>query len=538
MKKEPLISEDNVWSVLEFAQSLYGNYTGYYTPQLLHENVVSLNNNPRTPTYQKIKDALANAKYQAKDLQGYSEFMEVWDSIYSRTIDYYAGMLSFDLKHECTNAWGNDYNTKEYKDDIKRINKFLDNFNYRDEFQKMVKEMLRRETVFTWLRDSRGTFEEIPIDIDNNVKEGKRNYKVKKDSDYALQILPQEYCTLTGYFGKGILASFDMTYFLQPSSDILLFDPSLMPKYLELFDAKENPIIPSAQLKDIRGEFATQIMLSPNDGQWTFKFDTSNFNSVPPLAHLMKNTFNNTEIAEMQYNKDIASAYAMIVGEMGTQDTKSGNTPNQFKVTPDVLGALMQMVANGLKKNVKAVAVPTENTEFMQFNETNALMSQNQVMNTASQGVSASRLIYSTDKMSQSEIENCIITDYNFMKRLYEQFNNFLNFYVNKKTKRFKFKFKFDGSSYPFEQQNRRKAIGELADRGITLSPSAWASAYGIEPMSFDRMIDEAKNGDFADKLMLLLNTNTSKDGSGENGAPKKDSSDLKDSGASSRDYS
>ena len=65
--------------------------------------------------------------------------------------------------------------------------------------------------------------------------------------------------------------------------------------------------------------------------------------------------------------------------------------------------------------------------------------------NTEAKGASATTLIYTTDKMTQFELENAIYSDYMIMKPLYQQFNQFLNFYINKKTVKYKFEFTLDG---------------------------------------------------------------------------------------------
>ena len=75
----------------------------------------------------------------------------------------------------------------------------------------------------------------------------------------------------------------------------------------------------------------------------------------------------------------------------------------------------------------------------------------------------------------------------------------------------------------------------KAADKGIVLGSSAWASAMGYTPMEFDRLLDEAKYGDFNNKWQLMLNTNTTAQDS-QGGRPQKDTGDLTDSGASSRD--
>ena len=268
----------------------------------------------------------------------------------------------------------------------------------------------------------------------------------------------------------------------------------------------------------------------------------SNFNTTPYLAPFLKDAIRNDEVATLQYNKDISSAYGILAGEIKLFDNaKSGTTANQFAIDPATLGAFMGKVKEGLQNvgstgtSTKAVAMPVENIKWFQFSDGNPSMYEQQLANSAGVGSGISRVIYSSDRMSNAEIEAGIIDQYNTVKQVYSQFNNFLEFFGNQLTKKYKFKFSFDGCSYPFEREKRFERLTKAADKGIVLGPSAWASAMGYTPMEFDRLLDEARYGDFSTKWQLMLNTNTTAQDS-QGGRPQKDTGDLSDSGESSRD--
>ena len=58
------IEQEQVWSVLEFANNLYHglNGYGYYTPQVQNQNQLNLNNTTTTVTYDGLLKALENSK--------------------------------------------------------------------------------------------------------------------------------------------------------------------------------------------------------------------------------------------------------------------------------------------------------------------------------------------------------------------------------------------------------------------------------------------------------------------------------------------
>jgi hypothetical protein len=246
-----------------------------------------------------------------------------------------------------------------------------------------------------------------------------------------------------------------------------------------------------------------------------FKFDT-----VPFLAPALPNMITDREMQALQKDKDIEAAYGLLVGEMEMLDKqKSGNIKDAFAVNPKTLGKLLNLVRSGLDKHIKVGALPVRNLDFYQYEDKNPDTYSNQVTNTSSISASAGNMLFSTSKMSQEEVRNAIINDSNIIKRMYSQFNAFLNFYVNKKTRKYKFSFEFEGINFPFEQEYRQKKVMELANVGIVL-PSAIGAAYGYKPQDFERMMEEAKYGGFTDNLVQLMSIHTASDKAGR---PKQD---------------
>ena len=186
MANEKLLTKSQVQDVIDFSEglALAGNY-GYYSPWLQNQILNNLNNNPRVPSIEKIRKALTNYKSTAKETQSYMDFMKHWDMIFSRTIQSYANVLAFDLQVVCTDAFTEkDYKSDEFKKDKKKINKFLDSFDYKAEFRKVVMQLMSTEVGYYWFRRTKWG---------NNGMKG------------TLQLMPQDRCMLTGYWEKGLL---------------------------------------------------------------------------------------------------------------------------------------------------------------------------------------------------------------------------------------------------------------------------------------------------------------------------------------------
>ena len=77
-----------------------------------------------------------------------------------------------------------------------------------------------------------------------------------------------------------------------------------------------NNYIPSNPLNKRDGSWSYIVQTSPDEGAWGFSYDTSTYTHVPPLASFMKDTLLNDEIKKLQYDKDMISAYGILVGEI------------------------------------------------------------------------------------------------------------------------------------------------------------------------------------------------------------------------------
>lgn len=86
----------------------------------------------------------------------------------------------------------------------KKIEDFITHFDYKTEFRRVLQNIIVNETYFTWLRKSKA----------GNGRKAR----------YCLQVMPQQYCMLTGYFDRGLLWSMNMNYFLQAGVDIDTYD--------------------------------------------------------------------------------------------------------------------------------------------------------------------------------------------------------------------------------------------------------------------------------------------------------------------------
>lgn len=509
------LTREQVEGLVEFATGMaYGEMYGAWSPFMSNALLQNLNNDAREATSQSVRKALSDYRNNAETIHSYMEYMNFFDMLFAKTVKSYANALAFDLQYVCINANESDYNTKAYKDDKKRIDDFLLKFDYKGEFRKVVEQILLHEVYYCWWR--------------------KTKWGNKGQMRYALQMLPQDYCMMTAMSDVCPLFDFDMSYFLQPSVDIDAYDPAFKRYYQRVFGAEAKSIEsyrPTNPFNDRIGTYAMWTQTSPTDGAFAFKLNLSNFNTTPYLAPLLKNAITDDEVQQLQLDKDMNSAYGILAGAIQLFDNaKSGTQKNQFSIDLKTLGSLMGKVKQGLGNTLKVAAMPTADNKFFQYEDKNPDMYSNQSSSTAAIGSNVSRVIYSSDRMSNAEIEAGQNETYQTMRPLYDQFGKFMTFFGNQLTKKFKWQFVFDGATYRYERQQRIDTMFKYADKGIVLDSSAWASAMGMNPVLFERSLAASKNTGWTKNLQLLMNANTSKDGGETGGRPALDPVDKSES--------
>lgn len=540
-----LVSQSELDTVMQFANGLYGylnGRNGVYTPWTQNDLLKGLNETPIKAKKSDIDKALSDPLENGELLGSYSEFMRTWDTIYGKTLNYYSSLLSFDYRMSAVNVKDpKEFKSKEYLEDKARFYKFMKMFDYKTEFRNVLNNVLRTGKMYAWMRTTEGKINDDPM-LDTD--------EIRRLPKYVIQTMPQDACKITGRDYNGFLYDLDMTYWLNPSVDINLYAPVIKQKFKQVFSDSRgiDNYIPSNQPSKRDGTYVLWVQTSAEDGAWTFVWDSSNPNAIPPFSNLMRVVFDNDEIHKLQMNKNIASAYALLHGEIGLLDgAKSGKKINNWSISPQVMGEFLQLVQSGLKSIMKTVALPLTNTDFSQYQDYNADMEDKGLDVSSAQGAFANSLIYSSGKKGQAEVINGLTLDYQLVAtKLYGQFSKFVSFYANKKTKKYKFNVVFDGSTISHERVASQKRVTDLANMGMTLNSSAFAQAFGFDPQEFESMMMESSQGEMSDYMMLPMNANTSKDGTGvakggakssKGGAKEKSDTEITDSGATSREY-
>lgn len=536
-------SEQAVWNVLDFMAGVYGDLKGFnnipYDARMENSNLIDLNNNPKIPTTETLRKAIVNYKDNAELLQDFSEFMKAWDTLYAKIIDVKLSMLNFDISWYVDRYMIKDpkeLSSLAFQEDYRRVCKFMSKFKAKQEFRKVAENTLITDTYFCWLRDSYGAFNDDDLVLDEE-------QKIKKSQNFALQMMPQSECKITGssVYPNTFLWDFNVDYFENAWVNVDNYDPSLKQAYESILGNKQirSFVNNTGDLNRVSQSYDGYVRTKINSGAYCFKYDTSNFNAVPPYAKLMREAFSNDELTRLQRSKDVLSANALILGEMKTKkDDKIGNEKNSFIIDPKQVGTLLKIARNMINNaNIKQIALPLEETRLYQFNDMNPKMVDSRLSSVAGQSISTGSMVYTDEKMGQFELQNSLTLDYHSIAdRLYPQFENFLEFFVNKKTKKYKFKFSVTGSALPFLRQSKLDNQLKLSNMGMQADATKFSALMGYDSNELESMMMMAKYGGMQDNLTLLMNSNTSTDGS-QVGNPTKAIQDKTDNASTSDEY-
>lgn len=502
---ETLEAAQKAFDLLDFSQ---GFKDGVYTPITQNTLMKNLNISSRVPEKSDIENALKDPSNNEDSLVSYGQSYYFSSLMYKRNIEYIANLAAFDLEMTCINASPEDYKTTKYKNDYKAVANFLDKFDYRAQFKEILWNLLMEETYY-------GIFREF-------------------DTKSVIQQWPWKYAKITGRFEHGLLYDIDMNYFLQGVVDLNCYPDVLKKKYKEIFNSKNEKYVPSSKINKRTGKFAMWTQTSPEDGFWCFKFNPKHSLQVPFFTAMLPEMAIVPIMRNLQVDQSMAAARKLLVSSVPyLKEKKSSSVANQLAIDSDVLGKFIGLAVQSIQNAVKILALPTEDIKGVEFENTDKDTYKNFMAITSSL-LSGGKVIFSTDE-NQNAIETqlSLNLDELLVESVYPQFEEFLNYYVNRHTKKFKWRFKFVGANDQFDRNRRQDEAFKYADKGIVL-PNKIASSLGLNKIELERELDEANATGFADKLIAMININTmsSNDGAGR---PRKSDGDLTDSGSETR---
>jgi hypothetical protein len=477
--EEPLLTEKETWSVIEFARSMSGMYGNVYlNPDLVSGRMRDVTLNPMQATQDMLDAAMRNPKESERQIQEFSQSFELTSMVYKRLLSYLGDMLSFDITYTST-AEADDYDAPKYKKDLAAVEKFLNRFEYRKEFRSAVKEMLRNDAFFACFVDTGDKF--------------------------VLQELPSEYCKITGRWDGGFLFSFNMYWFIQPGVDIDMYPDFFKKKFNEIWKNANitrsyDPALPPEKRDKSSWIYWVDV---PTTIGVCFKFTPELATRLPYFTPLFSDLILQGLMRNLQKNSNMAAASRLIMGEvpMLNKDAKS-TVKDTIGISPDLLGKFMALVRSAISDSIRVASAPLQNIKAISFDADNSMYDSYVRTTLGMSGINTNLIFTSNIKPNAIETQLSLNVDEQMMTILYDQFNDFMNYWVNKFTKTYHFRFVFEGTDFYLNRAARLENAMTLFSQGIVL-PQKIAAAMGMKPADLIKHMAEAKSMDFMSMLTV-----------------------------------
>jgi hypothetical protein len=152
-----------------------------------------------------------------------------------------------------------------------------------------------------------------------------------------------------------------------------------------------------------------------------------------------------------------------------------------------------------------------------------------------------SNLLFSADvKPNVEETRLSVNVDEMISTGIYNYFNRFVEYYVNRKTSKFKFQVEFEGTNFYSDKERRQSVQRDNIAIGI-VNYQKIAASQDISPFTLLAQLEESKALGFVDKLTPIIPAAQMSSGlqtgsSGTPGRPSKKDSELSDSGSTTKE--
>lgn len=479
------------------------------SPHLLNSTLKSLNMDGYNFSTEQIRKMIMSPHNFEQELRKLSYFYYNAISIYRRTIEYKSVMLDFDWEPTPYTLDGkpisqSEIKSSDFKKDFAEMSKFFNNFDVKQEFSKVLFNILLYDTYYTSTR-------------------------IYDDHIY-LQELPSAHCMIDANSYLGYLFSFDLSYFMNSGVDINAYPLNLRKKYNEILKLKQNSYNPN--LPNRNGSWVYWYGMHPDDA-WVFKFNNHFAGSIPPLLDMLIDYSKIDKFKELEDIKKQLEAYKVIFATVPRlTNNKSGNKTDDFAISSNELGKFVAAVKHTLGTGVDFKAAPLEDFKAFDFSPSSseANLLETELNNMLKQSAISDAILTGGTSVSSNNIYKLVSSE--IIKSVYPQFENYCEYQINKRTRKYKFKIKFVGTI--FDREERRKAANEDMERGI-ITPAIFSSR-GIQLTDASSTLNMMYGLNIPEIFRPIKTASTmSSDEKDSSGRKKLSDNELSDSGEQTR---
>lgn len=478
--------------LLTMLSSSNGKYQPIYSEQIFQ----SLNINPVAASSLDIERWLLAPHYFDKELRHLGQYLSYAVGQYQRSIYHLNTIKSFKYKLLPCNSEIDD--ADEYMKSYQKCLDTLQKLNIRYQLSKADFQTMQDGLAAYWIEEKSDSITLIP--------------------------LPSDYIYITAPWTYGYLFTIDLVFF-----DKFVTMPQQIPELTTAYNKFVEMRKKLAEKGNNDDLVPFQYYNVPPDKGWLFTFNPTMPDKIPPMTPAMASSLDILSYKELLKNKVALDLYKIIPMKIPTNKEN-----NQMIITYTQAEDIIQVIQSLLPDNIRVFASPFDSENVVNTDQSGRFDEIINISNDtfyASAGLSKS-LFGSKEIKMGAAIKISSDVDFNFASyHPYRQYENFVNFQLGLKNKKYKFMIQMFGNSLNDKEER------ELALKEMTLGNSGildYFSAKGYEPFQVKSMLSLEDKLGLRDLMQPLESAFNSK-ATNEGGSPKQTS--VQESGEATRSY-
>jgi hypothetical protein len=492
--------------VVKDYSSRMGNQSTFfaYDPYVQNARLKMLKTNPTFPDRSELEDAIKAPGTSEYLLRATSWALTANSYPYYKMLRLYSDVLLYNHYVYPKYVEKKELTTPRFKNEQKFINKWVDSFDPKRTFRRIVAETLI---------------------------EGKRAYVYQQKLDYknadvtyaALQELPSNWWKPTfkstdSYFG----VSFNFAYFWSPGTSPKQFPPIFQKYYDELLGMSTvtRDKVKLDMDKISHSSFDVEFTANkwyiwaelPASDVWCFSADESHAWQVPPFLGLFLSFQDLGSYQFLQTQLASIPLYGILSGEVPMHtDTKttSSQTPDDLRLSPGMLGMLTDQAHSMTPSGVGAFLAPVENIKFHQFQEqvnSSKIYTEALQQTIATSGLTG--LQSTSEKPTVAMVKASQLVEKRFADIFYPQFIKFVHTIFEKKLT-LKYEWRFDIFGDVFSEQNAIDTLSKQLAQGQSYLLPKLLAYHNLDMDGVNGISDWVNSSDIFDKMKVPPNANT-----------------------------
>lgn len=347
-------------------------------------------------------------------------------------------------------------------------------------------------------------------------------YWIDETDDYiTLLPLPIDFCHITTNWTMGFRFAIDLVYF-----DRFIAMPQQIP---ELYNAYRKFCKKREDLYKGEDLAPYQYYLVPVDKGWCFTWDIIHPDKVPPLSSSMGSALDTLSYRDLLKNRLALDLYKVIALQIPLDDKT-----HQTSIPYDLAMKITQVIQSSLPSNIKVFTSPFESDaittdESSRFNELIDIGNNNFY---ATAGVQKGSF-GSGEVNTSSSLKASSDVDYAYVQHMYRQYENFINWQIGLKTKKYNWQVHMFGNRLEKSQEiSDSLNVVKTANTGIL----HLQAARGLEPFQVKSQMlleDKLQLRDLMKPIQSMFTTPANKSSGGR---PQSNDTALSDAGVQTRD--